>query len=103
MAEIPGQAVAAAQLAAPLPAPTSNKLDGAKSVRQQFFGFVGDRAWRHQPEPTRVVGQDRTRLTAQKLHQRHASRRGQRIPAGNVEARHRHANDALHTNQREAL
>ena len=36
-------------------------------------------------------------------HQRHARGHRQRIPARDVEARHRHADDALHADQREAL
>ena len=45
----------------------------------------------------------RPRLAAEQPHQRHAGRDRERVPAGDVEARHRHADDALHADQREAF
>ena len=79
------------------------QLDGAEAALEQLLGLVGQRVRRHQPEPAGIVGRDAPRLAAQQPHQRHAGGHRERVPAGDVEARHRHADDALHADQREAF
>ena len=79
---------------------TQTQLHGAKTAGQQLFGFVRQcRRW-HQAETATVIGCHRFRRAAEEGRQRHTSRDRQRIPASGVECRHRHANDALHADQR---
>ena len=79
------------------------ELDGAEAAFQQFLGLVGKRVCRHQAKAAGVVGRHPARLAAEQPHQRLARRDRERIPAGDVETRHRHADDALHADQREPL
>ena len=79
------------------------ELDRAEAAFEQLLGLVGQRLFRHQPEPAGIVGRDAARLATEQTHQRHAGSGRKRIPAGDVEARHRHADDALHADQREAF
>ena len=80
------------------------QLHGAEAAGEQLLRLVGDLLGRHQAEPATVVGGDR--LAACRRPGSQAARR-RRPPAASHAAmskpRHRHADDALHADQREAL
>ena len=80
------------------------QLHRAEAAREQLLGFGGQLAEIvHQPEAATVVSGDRSRLRTQQPRQRQLGRNGKRIPARRVEASDRHAHEALHADQREAL
>ncbi|HTH36066.1 MAG TPA: hypothetical protein VL976_16980 [Xanthobacteraceae bacterium] len=56
----------------------------------------------HQAKTATVVGRDRLRLAAHEPHQRQACGDRERIPRRDIKARHGHADDPLHADQREA-
>ena len=80
------------------------QLDRAEAVGEQLLRFVCERAVIvHQAEPATVVGGNGPRRAAKKGGERRAGGDRKRIPTGRVEARHRHAHDALDADQRETL
>jgi hypothetical protein len=79
------------------------QLDGREAAGEELLGLVGEPVRRHQAEPAAVVGGDRFRLAAEEARERQPRRTRERVPAGDVEPRHRHAHDALHADQGEPL
>ena len=71
---------------------------------QKLGRLVGHKFRRlHQAEPAGIVGGHALGLCAEQCCQPQACRLRQRIPRRHVEPRHRHAHDALHPDEREAL
>jgi hypothetical protein len=79
------------------------KLDRAETAGEQPFRLVGEFVRRHQPETAGIVGPDRFGVCTEQRCERQAGRLPQRVPGGDVEARHRHAHDSLHADERESL
>ncbi len=79
------------------------QLQGAEARIEQLVRFVRELVRRHQPEPAGIVGGDALGVGAQHLREPQPRGLRERVPRRHVEARHRHAHDALHADQGEAL
>jgi hypothetical protein len=82
---------------------TKSELDRTKAAGEEFFRLVGKPFRRHQAEAAGVVGRNALGRAAKQRRERPTGSDRQRIPGCHVKTRHRHAHDALHADEREAL
>src|SRR4029078_8700142 len=79
------------------------QLHPAKSALEELIGLLRERFGAHESEAATVICANGPALPAEELDERLARPARHGVPAGGVESRERHAHDALHADQREAL